>query len=183
MHRQPLLRLLDRYLVQYPDEADCVHAMARFARAHEACFERSLEIGHLTGSAWVVDASGERVLLTLHRKIGRWMQLGGHADGESDLLTVALREAEEESGLTGIEPLASTLFDIDIHEIPEREDEPAHLHYDCRFLLRAAGPEEYRVSDESHALAWIELERVPEFTREESVLRMARKWAETRGVG
>jgi ADP-ribose pyrophosphatase YjhB (NUDIX family) len=104
-----------------------------FAGAHTDCCERTLAEGHFTGSAWLVSADGERVLLTHHRKLGRWLQLGGHADGEGDLAAVALREAEEESGLSRllVEP---EIFDLDRHLIPARGSEPAHWHYDVRFL-------------------------------------------------
>jgi len=175
MHRQPLLHLLNRYLVTCPQEADSVARMRRFVESNPDCFERSLTIGHVTGSAWLLDRTGTRVLLTHHRKIDRWMQLGGHADGERDLLVVARREAVEESGIAEITPCHAELFDIDIHEIAERGTEAAHLHYDCRFLLQATGDQRYRVSDESHDLRWVEIDRVDQFTDEESVLRMVGK--------
>ena len=96
-----------------------------------ACFDD----GHITGSAWVVDPAGSRLLLTHHRKLGKWLQLGGHSDGEPDTLAVALREAREESGLR-VRPISNAVLDIDIHTIPALKGEPAHLHYDVRFALR-----------------------------------------------
>ena len=93
-------------------------------------------MGHITGSAWVVDIAGNRVLLADHAKLGRWLQPGGHSDGDPDTLAVALREAREESGLD-VRALDDAIFDIDVHRIPARGDEPAHLHFDVRFLVQA----------------------------------------------
>ncbi len=140
------------------------------------CFLRSKLDGHFTGSAWLVSADGRRVLLTHHRKLDRWLQLGGHADGDADLSRVALREAEEESGLTDLS-VESGIFDLDRHWIPERNEVPGHWHYDVRFVIRAIGSEEFVVSEESHALAWREISGIaadPE--ADESLRRMALRW-------
>jgi 8-oxo-dGTP pyrophosphatase MutT (NUDIX family) len=102
------------------------------------------------------------------------MQPGGHADGEFDLLSVALREAREESGLTRIEPVTREIFDVDIHEIPPFKDIPAHYHFDVRFLLRADDAEMPRSNQESNQVKWINLADISRHTDEESVLRMAR---------
>ncbi len=150
--------------------------MCEFAAAHQDCCERSLTVGHMTGSAWVVDREREHALLTHHRKLGRWLQLGGHADGNADLLEVALREVREESGLTRLRVLQPGPFDVDVHEIPGRGSEPRHFHYDVRFLLEADRSEELVVSEESHALAWLPLrELAVRADLEESLARMVRK--------
>src|SRR4029079_3567851 len=110
--------------------------------------------------------------------LDRWLQLGGHADGDSDLARVALREAEEESGLGDlvVEP---EIFDLDCHLIPERAAEPAHHHYDVRFVVRALGSTEFVVGDESHALAWRDIGSIAaDAAADESMRRMARKWRE-----
>ena len=119
-----------------------------FLASSPQVFERSHPPGHFTGSAWLVSADGERVLLTHHRKLGRWLQLGGHADGDRDLAGVALREAEEESGLERLQ-LEQAIFDLDRHIIPARGEEPAHWHYDVRYVVRATAVETFAVSDES----------------------------------
>ena len=159
-----------------PERAEAVRTFAEFVREHPDAARRELAPGHLTGSAWLVSRDGRRVLLTHHRKLGLWLQLGGHADGDADLARVALREAEEESGLRDlvVEP---DIFDLDRHRIPARGAEPAHFHYDVRYIVRATGSEQFAVSDESHALAWREIADVAEdATMDASVRRMARVW-------
>jgi len=147
-----------------------------FVGTEKECFSRELAIGHITGSAWVVNADGSEVLLTHHRKLDRWLQLGGHADGDPDILSVAMKEAEEESGLVGFTHLGPGIFDIDIHPIPARKHDPEHLHYDVRYVLRANGSLDYTVSDESHDLSWVKLDDVETLTTEPSMMRMVAKW-------
>ncbi len=180
MHRKGLRALLAAYRVRWPREADTVSRFEAFVDAHPDCFERTCRVGHITGSAWLVDSEGERALLTHHRKLGRWLQLGGHSDGDPDPLAVALREAREESGLA-VRALDEAIFDLDVHRIPARGPEAAHLHYDVRFLL-VAGSDRLRKNDESHALQWVPVNGVRTRSGEESVLRMARKWEARRGA-
>ena len=182
MHRSALKALLAAYRERRPEESDTILRFEAFVDAHPDCFHRSCQVGHITGSAWLVDAAGKRVLLTHHRKLGRWLQLGGHSDGDPDPLAVALREAREESGLA-VRALDEAIFDLDVHLIPTRGPEPAHLHFDVRFLV-VAEHDRFRKNDESHALEWVPVTGVHALTREESVLRMARKWQARRaGAG
>lgn len=173
-----LLSQLADYAVRHPRETEIVARFTEFVNAYADCFERSLAIGHVTGSAWIVDGTGTRTLLTHHRKLDRWLQLGGHSDGDPDTFAVAMREAREESGLTEFEAAIEIdgIFDLDIHPIPARGDEPEHFHYDVRFALRATGLTDYTVSDESHDLRWVPFDEVETLTEEESMLRMVRKW-------
>ncbi len=175
MHRQPLIAQIREYALRHPEEADVITRFTAFVEKEPDCFERSLAIGHITGSAWVLNADGSEVLLTHHRKLDRWLQLGGHADGESDVLSVAMTEAVEESGLHDFTHIAEGIFDVDIHPIPERKGEPEHLHYDVRYVLRANGSLEYTVSDESHDLRWVKLDDVKALTSEPSMMRMVAK--------
>lgn len=189
MHRRPLLTALERYASGHPDEAEMVTRFQRFVEAHPRCFERSLASpGHVTGSAWIVDPAGEAVLLTHHRKLDLWIQLGGHADGDPDVLAVARREGLEESGLGSLEVIGSDSdstaaldtglpvpFDVDIHAIPARRDEPAHFHFDVRYAFQARS-RGVITSDESHALAWVPIGDLPRYTTDSSVARMASKW-------
>jgi 8-oxo-dGTP pyrophosphatase MutT (NUDIX family) len=175
MHRQPLLDQLADYAAKYPDEAETVGRFIDFVRSEGDCFERSLAVGHVTGSAWILNSDGSQVLLTHHRKLDRWLQLGGHADGDPDVFAVALKEAREESGLSDFEAVIEGIFDLDIHPIPARKSDPEHLHYDVRYLLRATGATDYVVSDESHDLRWVPLDEVTTLTTEDSMTRMVRK--------
>lgn len=175
--RAPVLQLLHAHAARTlePHEAAMTAATIQFVVDHADCLLRSQLSGHLTGSAWVVDSGRARTLLTHHRKLDLWLQLGGHADGDPDLAAVALREAREESGLTRLRLVSPAIFDLDRHEIPARKDVPAHWHFDLRFLIEADPAEPLVVSDESHDLAWVELGRVAALNPEESLARMVRK--------
>ena len=178
-HRQRLLDLISDYAERHPDEREVVERFVSFVNEHERCFERDCWAGHITGSAWLVNEAHTHVLLTHHRKLGAWFQLGGHSDGESNTLLAAQREAEEESGLP-VRVLSPAIFDLDVHEIPARKQDPAHYHYDVRFSFQAEN-EEFEVSEESLELAWVEIDRLNAFTEEPSMLRMAQKWANRYG--
>lgn len=127
--------------------------VASFVARHGDAAHRTNVEGHLTGSALVVDASGERTLLMLHRKLGRWFQPGGHADGDTNLPAVALREAQEE---TGIEDLAVVVpaIDVDVHRVEPPKEEP-HLHLDTRYLVFAPRGAHEHANEESLALRWV----------------------------
>lgn len=142
---------------------------------HPRSFHRDHLPGHLTGSAWIVDQTKKFVLLTHHAKLNKWLQPGGHADGDENILAVAMREAEEETGLKKFNILHSGIFDIDIHTIPARKDFPEHLHYDIRFLLEANRDDELVISEESHDLRWFPLNDLETLTDNTSMLRMRDK--------
>lgn len=133
-------------------------AVLAFVEAHPAPFDRSISSGHLTGSALVVAQSTDRVLLLRHRKLQRWLQPGGHADpGERAGESVALREAREETGLRDLwlHPTAPRPLDVDVHDIPARDLEPAHKHLDLRYLVIAPdGAELARSLVETDDMRW-----------------------------
>ncbi len=179
MHRKKLLELLATYTEKHPSEKACAKQIIAFIEEYDTCFKRELSLGHMTGSAWIVNRAGTHTLLTHHKKLNKWLQPGGHADGDSDILQVSKREASEESGLSGLNIENDQIFDIDIHQIPTRANEPQHLHYDIRFVFRAVESEDFIVSEESHDLAWVEITRLEEYNAEESIMRMAQKWLQT----
>lgn len=171
--RQQLLR----YRQRWPGEADTVQAFEQLLDEPADPFTRARSAGHFTGSAWLVDGQGAQVLLTHHRKLGRWLQLGGHADGERDLAQVALKEAEEESGLPGLRLLDAEPLDLDRHWIPERGEVAGHWHYDARYVVQAGASEAFVVSEESLALAWRPIAQLLEDPdTDASLRRMATKW-------
>jgi 8-oxo-dGTP pyrophosphatase MutT (NUDIX family) len=175
MHRNPLLQLLKNHQPFNQEETQFKQQMTEFINLNTDCFERTLLVGHITGSAWIVDKSLQFTLLTHHRKLDKWFQTGGHCDGDSDVLNVAIKEAQEETGLADIQAISPEIFDIDIHEIPERKGVPKHLHYDVRFLLEADMNEPLIISSESADLTWIELSKVSQLNDSQSIMRMISK--------
>lgn len=175
MSRRKLLKLLEKYRTDFPQEKLVCDAFNTFIEAHGNCFDRGLLIGHITGSAWTIDQEKKCALFTHHRKLDAWMQLGGHADGDPDIFAVALKEAKEESGLMEISALSSDIFDLDIHLIPEHKGVPEHQHFDVRFLFSADSTAPLIVSNESKELAWLPFEDILRFSQEPSILRMLSK--------
>lgn len=175
-----LLILLGQHNPADANEADMtartIAFVETFAQTNPNCFERTLLEGHITGSAWITSPDETQVLLIHHRKLDRWFQPGGHADGDRDVANVALREAEEETLLTDIKLAMSKIFDVDIHAIPARGNVPEHLHYDIRFLFTASN--DAAVGGENRevkAIRWLLLDNVEQLSGSESISRMIRK--------
>lgn len=144
--------------------------MIEFIQNNPYFFERSNH-EHITGSVWIVSPDTTKVLLTHHKKLNRWLQLGGHADGDSNIANVALKEAQEESGIEQFTFLSEEIFDIDVHPLPSA----CAFHYDVRFLLQACHTQ-FIISDESNTLDWFDIDTVAQVIAEESVLRMNEKY-------
>jgi 8-oxo-dGTP pyrophosphatase MutT (NUDIX family) len=141
-------------------------------------WQRENEHGHLTASAWVVDDAQSKVLLTHHKKLDIWLQLGGHIEEEdTDIYAACRRELIEESGLIDFELLSSAIFDIDVHSIPlSKKDIPAHFHYDIRLLFRGDSRQKPIFDiQESNQVAWIDLDQIANYSNEVSVIRMVKK--------
>lgn len=177
MNRQYLLQLLKEYLPT-TEEIASRDKIVEFVKNNENCFERSLLTGHITASAWLLNTKGDKALLTHHRKLDDWFQLGGHCDGDWDVLGVAIKEAQEESGIQSIVPVMTSIFDIDVHKIPSNSKEPEHYHYDVRFLLKALENDNIVCSHESKELRWVSKDATTFPTQQRSVLRMFKKWVD-----
>lgn len=180
MTRNDLLALLADYGRRHPDEEEMLSRILTLMETRGNCFDRDCLPGHITASAWIVSEESRAVLLTHHRKLERWLQLGGHTDGEANVLAAAMREAEEESGMTGFAPWPAEagplILDIDVHLIPARKNEPAHEHHDIRFLLEVSEKQAIsRQVEESHDVRWFGADEVGAYLDEESLARMARK--------
>jgi len=156
---QALVRALSDLSPADEAEARDRRLILDFVRRHPDPFDRRIAEGHLTGSAITISEDGCRVLLLWHRKLERWLQPGGHADaGEARGEEVALREAEEETGIRGLglHPEAPRPIDVDVHRIPARPGEPAHAHLDLRYLV-VAPPGSVPAPElvELHAARWV----------------------------
>lgn len=175
LHRDLLRQSIQHY---HPDSRDEVAFRKQFLELleHPRAFFRDNLPGHITASSWIVDKHRKFALLTHHAKLNRWLQPGGHADGQEDVVAVAQREAYEETGLTSLQLMLPDIFDLDIHLIPARQDFPEHYHFDIRFLFQANKEESIALSGESHDLAWISSDEIPRKTANNiSILRMAQK--------
>jgi 8-oxo-dGTP pyrophosphatase MutT (NUDIX family) len=157
--RQKLLADLERHVPADETERAHVAAVIKLVTAEAACFARTtFAPGHVTASAYVLDPRG-RLLLHHHRRLDRWLQLGGHDEGELDPAATAAREAREESGLDDLELVSDVILDVDVHSIPAGRNEPEHLHHDVRYLFRTRRPDGIRRDDaESRALAFFPLD-------------------------
>jgi len=163
-------------------ELAAISTIKEFTESSSDCYLRSHLVGHLTGSALISTPKLDRVLLTLHKKLGKWLQTGGHADGNPILDQVATKEAHEESGLKSLSPLKyehifghdtphPLPFDIDFHQIPARPKTPEHIHYDVRYLLITENPDEIVISEESNDLRWFDIDEAFRVTNEKSMHR------------
>jgi 8-oxo-dGTP pyrophosphatase MutT (NUDIX family) len=149
--------------------------MLALCDAREPFSRTSFTPGHFTASAFVLSPDRRRLLVVFHRKLGRWLQPGGHIEAtDVSLVDAARREVEEETDVRGTVPAASGLFDIDVHAIPARRDEAAHEHFDLRVLLVAPGVAVV-ANDEVEAVRWADLGEIESLFTDESVLRAVRK--------
>jgi 8-oxo-dGTP pyrophosphatase MutT (NUDIX family) len=184
MHRQELLGLLKRHKTHFIEEAGYISRAIAFVEAHADCFHRQLWPAHVTGSTWVVSPDRSRVIMLHHRKHDQWFQPGGHADGDADILRVALRETSEETGLppSEVRLLSNDVFDVDIHTIPASERGPQHDHIDIRFLVEIDDSAGLPGSDESHDVIWVTLNNVSRYNNNRSTYRMVDKTRRMRSL-
>jgi 8-oxo-dGTP pyrophosphatase MutT (NUDIX family) len=139
-----------------------------FSRAH-------FEPGHFTASLFIVDPHSGRLLLHHHRRLDRWLQMGGHVEGDEHPHAAALREGREESGLGDLE-LFGGIFDVDVHAIPAAKDEPDHHHFDIRYLARTLMPDHVAIDrNESNDIAWVPLRSAIPMMNEDASTRAVRK--------
>lgn len=175
------MRPLKRQLQNYLESARCANqkklALLFIEKLQSSLniFDRDHMPGHFTASCWLWNKQKSHVLFTLHKKLERWLPLGGHADGESDLLIVALNEAKEESGIEEIQAISSNIIQLGHHSFPSSSKNPKHDHYNVFYELQVTHDVPYVVSDESIDLKWIEPHQLEAYNTEEVVLEMRDK--------
>lgn len=175
MYREELIKLLEAYVLRNTEDGDAALETLKFINSNSEIFGKANSKGHVTASAWIVNEEMDSALLTHHGKLNIWVQMGGHTEIGERILEAALREAEEESGLSDLKVLSTDIFDVDVHLIPESKKAPAHYHYDIRFLLLGNREKPLVISDESHEIKWVVLEEITNYSTEVSIDRMVRK--------
>jgi 8-oxo-dGTP pyrophosphatase MutT (NUDIX family) len=192
--KQCLVALIEEYLqwIHYAglepkkQQSATAKQFLSFVCEHDNCFERSCIPGHLTASAWILDPFLYNVLLVEHRKLKKWIQPGGHADGQFELAQAAAREALEEVGARDLTPLnleccgifdlgKHCIFDLDIHYIPADQETSAHVHYDVRFAFSIDPYLSAVPNSEITDWRWLPLSKRSTLTDEPSLARMAAK--------
>jgi 8-oxo-dGTP pyrophosphatase MutT (NUDIX family) len=177
MRLATLREQLRRYQPADAAEARFAARMLELTEAPDACARSHFAPGHFTASAFVLSPDRRELILIHHRKLGIWVQPGGHIDAtDLDLESAARREVAEEVGLRELEALLpnSALFDLDIHAIPARKDEPAHEHFDVRFAF-VARTLSFERSEEVADVRWVPLAEARAITTDRSVLRAVEK--------
>jgi 8-oxo-dGTP pyrophosphatase MutT (NUDIX family) len=150
------------------DQTDLRQAYLDHLAEHPDGLWKACHAGHITASALVIDPDGGRVLLTLHKKLQMWLQMGGHCEpGDARLADAALREATEESGVPGLSLLPGGPVRLDRHPIPP----PCHCHFDVQYAVVAPPDATHTISDESLDLRWFGYDEVPKVA-DESVVRL-----------
>ncbi|WP_246541011.1 NUDIX hydrolase [Mycobacterium spongiae] len=158
--RQSVIATLTAWQAPNPAQDSLRHAILAFVHGRTDACVRECVSGHVTASALVLDASGDRALLTLHPRLGRWVQLGGHCEeDDDDIAAAALREATEESGTAGLQ-LAPDLLAVHVHPVTCSLGIPTR-HLDLQFMARAPAGAQIAISDESHDLQWWPVDALP----------------------
>lgn len=153
-------------------EASDKQAMLSFLASHLDAYSRENLSGHMTASCWILNQTHDKVLFAFHNLYQSYAWLGGHADGEEDLLKVALKEAKEESGLSNVKPISKEIFSLEIlsveGHIKKEKYVPSHLHYNLTYLLEADENETLSIkSDENSSLAWFSFDEALKVSKEE----------------
>ena len=177
MNKQSIYTLTQNYLSKYPEDSHALHIL-EFLDNYENFWQRDNSYGHITSSAWVVNETRDKVLLTHHKKLDIWIQLGGHIEAEDNTIyETCERELREESGLKEFKLLSNEIFDIDVHKFPlSANGFPEHFHLDIRFLFQGNSDEKINFDLlESNEVVWIPINEVENYQNARSVMRMLEK--------
>ncbi len=153
-------RLIQEYTPEFKEEAETRKKMLVALENDKNPFSRDSFPHHFTASSLLLNTDETKFLLLHHTKLGKWLQPGGHCDGDANLLNVAIKEAKEESGIKDIIAVSNQVLDLDIHYIPNTDKEPAHWHYDVRFILKTEFSNNFTRNHESNDMKWVEFENV-----------------------
>lgn len=172
-----IISQIENYLIKYPNDTHAIKTLD-FVKSTNNFWKREHLEGHLTASAWVLSVDKTQVLMTHHKSLDNWFQLGGHIETEDKtVFDAAIREILEESGLEPVKSISCEIFDIDVHWIPEnKKGVPGHFHYDVRYLFFADASQPILFdANESNEVCWVPIASIDEKSTQESVLRMVRK--------
>ena len=172
---EDLLNELEKYETISIEEENSKSQTIKFLRTNDIVFGTKNIEGHVTASAWIVNKERSKVLMTHHKILDIWIQLGGHTDEGETPYQAGLREGYEESGLKNINEIEKSIFDIDVHYFPETKNKKAHYHYDFRYIFEADEKDEIIVSNESKDVKWISFNELEKYTSETALFRMREK--------
>jgi 8-oxo-dGTP pyrophosphatase MutT (NUDIX family) len=173
MQKAKLIQLIENY----PHDDTNKALTLLFLQSYSDFWSKANTYGHITASCWTINPSKDKALLTHHRKLDKWYQLGGHIEAsDTDIFSACHRELEEESGLQSGEIISKEIFDIDVHKIPTKKGVPEHFHFDIRILFEADDVEVISFDpNESMLVKWIKLDEIENVSKEESIKRMINK--------
>ncbi len=173
--KKQLIEQLRCYKAIDQEETDMRNKVIEYLESTDDYLGKVNPAGHITGSSWIINKTKDKALLTHHLKLNIWVQLGGHTELDETVVQSAYREGIEESGLEELILMQDSIYDIDVHLIPERKGIKAHYHYDIRYLFEADDQVDFIVSDESHDLKWVALNDIEQYSTDQSILRMVEK--------
>ena len=168
---------LTKLVKAYPSSDSHKQRILKFLNKYDDFWTKKNALGQVTASCWVVNKERTKALMTHHKKLDKWLQIGGHIEAEDHTIVDAcIRELKEESGLTRFKLLQDSIFDLDIHDIPEsKKGVPAHVHYDIRMFFEADEKEAINFDkEESNQMAWMKMVEISDLENE-SIERMVRK--------
>lgn len=173
MSRQELMNQIENYIPYNEQEEKDKALILEWIRQNENAFSRENKVAHMTASAWVVNPERDKVLMVYHNIYDSWSWLGGHADGETDLLSVALREVKEEAGIMKVHPVSEKIFSLESLTVDGHVKKgtyvSSHLHLNATYLLEADSEEAVSIkADENSGVAW--------FSPEEALARSTEPW-------
>ncbi|HWK23012.1 MAG TPA: NUDIX hydrolase [Ureibacillus sp.] len=171
---------LEQYKPYNDQEAKDQEIILRYMETFDNLFTRENEFAHFTASAWLVNKDRTKVLMAYHNIYNSWSWVGGHADGDTDLLHVALKEAQEETGLTNVKPVSEEIYSIEILGVPAHVKKgkhvATHVHLNVTYLVEANENDLTRVKlDENSDIGWFELDKAVEASTEPEMKVVYRK--------